>query len=483
MTQSEDISPTTPPVLAVDLDGTLLQSDMLLETFWAALARDWRTGLGALQALARGKAALKAYLAGISDVDVASLPYNADVIDHVRAARDSGQRTALVTASNQMLADRIAAHVDVFDEVFGSDDQTNLKGDHKAAFLTRTYGHGGFVYMGDAQADLPVWRAAAQAITVNAPTQLRAAAEAASARPALHLGGAAPALPGLVRAMRPHQWLKNLLVFVPMLAAHDLSGTTILATLLAFLAFSLVASSVYLLNDLLDLAADRAHPRKRLRPFASGEVPLIRGTLWAPGLLAAGVLIAASVGWLFLLTMVLYYVTTLAYSFGIKRRAVIDICALAGLYTLRIVAGGAATGIPLSVWLLAFSIFFFFALAAVKRQAELVDGLAAGRASASGRAYEVGDLPLVSQMALSSGYVSVLVMALYLNSPTVQTLYPNPAPLWGICLILLYWLSRVVMKTHRGVMHDDPVVFAVKDRVSLVCGVLIMICALLGTFL
>ena len=277
--------------------------------------------------------------------------------------------------------------------------------------------------------------------------------------------------------------LKNLLVFVPMLAAHDLSGTTILATLLAFLAFSLVASSVYLLNDLLDLAADRAHPRKRLRPFASGEVPLIRGTLWAPGLLAAGVLIAASVGWLFLLTMVLYYVTTLAYSFGIKRRAVIDICALAGLYTLRIVAGGAATGIPLSVWLLAFSIFFFFALAAVKRQAELVDGLAAGRASASGRAYEVGDLPLVSQMALSSGYVSVLVMALYLNSPTVQTLYPNPAPLWGICLILLYWLSRVVMKTHRGVMHDDPVVFAVKDRVSLVCGALIMICALLGTFL
>ena len=266
-----------------------------------------------------------------------------------------------------------------------------------------------------------------------------------------------------------------MLVFLPMIAAHQLDLVTIGQALLAFAAYSLIASSVYLLNDLLDLASDRAHPRKRLRPFACGALPLVLGDGAGAGAAACGHPVwrccwarASSA------VMAFYYVVTTAYSFDLKRRLVVDICTLAGLYTLRIIAGGVATGIPLSVWLLAFSIFFFFALAAMKRQAELVSGAAAGEEKAHGRGYMTTDLPIVANMAIASGYVSVLVMALWLDSPAVRRLYDETAPLWGICLVLLYWISRMVMITHRGWMHDDPVVFAARDRVSILCGALIL---------
>ncbi len=287
----------------------------------------------------------------------------------------------------------------------------------------------------------------------------------------------------LLAALRPHQWLKNLLVFLPMFAAHRLDEETIVRTCLAFVAFCLVASSVYVLNDLIDLSADRAHPRKRRRPFASGSLPIVAGHWIGPLLVAAGGVIAAGLGAEFALLLGSYYVVTLAYSLVLKRLLVIDICVLAGLYTLRIMAGAAATGINLSVWILAFSIFFFFSLAAVKRQAELVDSSARGELGASGRGYRVGDLPLISQMATASGYVSVLIMALYVNSPQVRQLYQKPSALWGICLVLLFWISRIVMVTHRGRMNDDPVVYAAKDPVSLLCVGLIVTSTILGAVL
>jgi 4-hydroxybenzoate polyprenyltransferase len=231
----------------------------------------------------------------------------------------------------------------------------------------------------------------------------------------------------------------------------------------------MIASSVYVVNDLLDLAADRSHPRKRLRPLASGALRITHGTWLAPILFVSGLAFAAPLGLEFVLLMLGYYVATTAYSLNLKRRMLVDIFTLAGLYTLRIVAGGVATGIPLSVWLLAFSIFFFFSLAAIKRQAELVDTLATGDISTRGRGYVSADLPLVAIVATASGYVSVLVMALYISSAAVTELYSQPAALWGICLVLFYWISRTEMVTHRGGMHDDPIVFAVKDRISLIC--------------
>ncbi|MBK5926324.1 UbiA family prenyltransferase [Rhodobaculum claviforme] len=479
------------PVLVVDLDGTLLRSDMLLESFWSATARDPRAPFRAGMALLRGgRAALKDRLACDGPVDSRGLPYDAEVLDHVRNWRAAGGRTALVTASSQRLADQIAAHLDIFDEVHGSDGTTNLKGARKAAFLRDRFGEGGFDYIGDAEADLPVWEAARRAITVTPRAQLRRKVEArlavrqdAAADTVTHLAAAPVAASAWARALRPHQWLKNALVLVPMLAAHQLTGATVAQSLLAFAVFSLVASSVYLLNDLLDLSADRAHPRKRLRPLASGALPLGHGTLLAPVLLLAGLGLALPLGAEFVLVMVVYYVATLAYSLSLKRKLIIDISLLAGLYTLRIAAGAAATGIELSVWLLAFSIFFFFSLAAVKRQAELVDAAASGTAKAHGRGYQVADLPLVSTMAIASGYMSVLVMALYIYSPEVRALYARPEALWGICLVLLYWVSRMAMVTHRGLMHDDPIVFAVRDRVSLICLGLIMAFGVGGTLL
>ena len=459
---------TTSAVLVVDLDGTLLRSDMLFESFWSAFARDWRSPLRALRALTGGRAALKRHLAQASAVAPATLPYDPQVIAFVEAWRRAGGRTALVTASDQSFAEAIAAHLGLFDEVHGSDGDLNLKGDRKGRFLEERFGAGGFAYMGDSAADLSVWGRAARAITVNASPGLRRRAEQVCAATE-HLQTAPRSLRPYLTALRPHQWLKNALVFLPMLAAHQLDAATLLLSTLAFLCFSLVASSVYVFNDLLDLDADRAHPRKKKRPFASGRVPIAHGAWMAAGLLLAGLGLAAAMGPGFLAVMAVYFLLTTAYSLNLKRRMVIDICVLAGLYTARIVAGGVATGIPLSVWLLAFSVFFFLSLAAVKRQAELVDGAERGALKASGRGYHVDDLPIISMIAIAAGYVSVLVMTLYVNSPEVMKLYTHPEVLWGVCAVLLYWITRTVMIAHRGHMHDDPVVYAARDRISLLC--------------
>jgi len=467
------------PIVVVDLDGTLLRSDILWETFWSALGRN---PFHATMALLSGRAALKRYLAQTSRLDETSLPYDPDVIAYIQAWRDKGGRTALVTASDQSIADRVAAHLGLFDEVHGSDGRLNLKGKAKAAFLVDRFGSDGFAYVGDARADVPVWAQSSKAITVNASQSLKGRAESLG-KPVEHLSTTTRSIRPFIKALRPNQWLKNALVFLPMLAAHQLDSQTVLRSFAAFVAFCLVASSVYVLNDLLDLGSDRAHPRKRLRPFASGSIPIAHGSWMALLTVVAGMSLSALLGWRFLLVMLGYYALTAAYSLYLKRRIVMDICVLTGLYTIRIVAGGVATGIPLSVWLLAFSIFFFFSLAAVKRQAELVDMAERGQLSASGRGYHVDDVGIMSMIALGSGYVSVLVMALYINSPVILSLYKFPPALWGICCVLLYWITRTVMITHRGSMHYDPVVFAAKDRISWICLLLILVFALVGALL
>lgn len=472
-------SVTPETVLVVDLDGTLLRSDMIYESFWSAFGRDWRSPFLSIAALTGGRARLKRHLALASRVEAATLPYDAQVLAYVAAWRQAGGRTALVTAADRGFADAIADHLGLFDEVHGSDGTLNLKGECKGQFLEQRFGVRGFAYMGDAACDLPVWQRAAQAITVNAPAAVRREAERACDA-VEHITTDTRSVRPYLSALRPHQWLKNLLVFLPMLAAHQLDPRTILVSLLAFVCFGLVASSVYVLNDLLDLSADRAHPRKCNRPFAQGSIPLAHGTWMVAGLILLGTILAGIIGRDFLLVMLGYFLLTAAYSLHLKRQIIIDICVLAGLYTVRIIAGGAATGIPLSVWLLAFSVFFFLSLAAVKRQAELIDSGERGELKASGRGYHVADLPIISMIAIAAGYVSVLVMVLYINSPTVMKLYARQEALWGACLVLLYWITRTVMVAHRGQMHDDPVVFAAKDRVSQACAAIILAFALGG---
>jgi len=475
---SRSITPL-PEVLAVDLDGTLLRSNMLHETFWSAFSLDWRTPFAAAAQLLKGRASLKGLLARRSAVDVASLPYDDEVIAFVRDWRERGGKAVLVTATDQALANAIAGHLGLFDEAFGSDGTSNLKGRNKAAFLVERYGKGNYAYAGDADADVPVWSAAGHAVVKSRSSRLRAKAAAVQSSVSF-IETPGMDLRALVKALRPHQWVKNVLVFLAMMGAHRFDGETLTRAILAFLAFSFVASSVYLVNDLLDLSADRAHPRKRNRPFASGRAKLEHGLPLTLLLLACGVALSLVLGLGFLAVMAIYYVTTTAYSLVLKRHTIIDICTLAALYTIRVLAGGVATGIPISVWLLAFSLFFFFSLAAVKRQAELVDAAAARKLTIHGRGYHPHDLPLVAQMATASGYVSVLVMTLYVNSETVTQLYRYPAALWGISLVLLYWVSRITFIAHRGQMHDDPVVFAARDKVSLACGALILAFAIVG---
>lgn len=460
-------------ILVVDLDGTLIRSDMLFESFWSAFSARWTAPLQVFGALMRGRAALKARLNTLAKVDAATLPYNEDVLDYIRDWRAEGGLVALVTASNVNYAHEIAAHLGLFDEVHGSDATHNLKGTKKATFLEQRFGGGNYDYIGDSDADLPVWASADKAIVVDAPQSLLKQITTTGGK-VEQIAQHQPELRPALKAMRPHQWLKNLLVFLPLLMAHEFTSVHVIRSVMAFIAFSLVASSVYVLNDLLDLASDRAHPRKRNRPFASGALKLSAGTWMVPALLFMGAMFALPLGPDFLIVMAVYYVTTTAYSLYLKRQLIIDVCTLAVLYAIRIIAGGAATGIPLSVWLLAFSVFFFFSLAAVKRQAELVDGAASGKTKAHGRGYHVDDTPLVAAMAAAAGYVSIMVLALYVNSETVRELYAAPTLLWGVCLVLLYWVSRTVMLAHRGQMHDDPVVFAVKDRVSQICGVIIL---------
>ncbi|MEM7523330.1 MAG: UbiA family prenyltransferase [Pseudomonadota bacterium] len=458
------------PVLVVDMDGTLSRTDTLHEAIFAFVSANPLRAPALFGWLSAGKAGFKARLADECIADAETLPLNDAVVDLVREAKADGRRTALVSASDQRQVDALASRVDLFDEIHGTAvGGENLSGARKAAFLTERYGEKGFDYVGDAPVDLPVWDNARRAITVGASEALRQKVEQQNDE-AVHLepatAGAARIRP-YIRALRPHQWLKNILIFMPVFAAHDF--TELGAAIAAFIAFSLTASSVYLINDLLDLSADRAHPRKRLRPFASAEIPLFHGVALAPLLILAALLISILfTNLLFIGVLAAYYIATFAYSLVLKRKLIIDVWTLGGLYTMRILAGAAATGVALSPWMLAFSMFLFLSLAAVKRQAELTDQINAGKTETAGRAYRADDLPILYSIALSAGYASVVVFALYINSPKVSGLYARPELLWLVCPLLLYWVSRMVMVTHRGDMTDDPIIYAARDRISMI---------------
>ncbi|MCM0044221.1 MAG: UbiA family prenyltransferase [Burkholderiaceae bacterium] len=470
-----------PIPLAVDLDGTLVQTDTLHE---AALRALRERPLALLQLpfwLLQGRAEVKQRLAGLSRFDPAALPYNQQLLDWLATQRAQGRRLVLCTAADRSIADAVASHLGIFDEVLASDGRTNLGGQQKAEALERRFGAGGFDYAGNARTDLKVWRRARRAVVVNAaPAVQRAARECCDIDTSF--APHAPDLGTLARVLRVHQWMKNLLLFMAPMAAHIVPDAG-LATrlLLAFLAFSLCASTVYVANDLFDLDSDRHHPRKRRRPFAAGRVPVAWGVIAAPFLLAAGFLLALPVGSAFLGWLAVYFVVTCAYSWGLKRLVIVDCLVLALLYALRIIAGAAAAGIPMSFWLLAFSAFLFLSLAFVKRYAELDVQASIGRERAHGRGYLTADAPLVQSLGIMSGYSAVVVLALYLNSDAVLRLYRSPEFMWCAVPVMLFWISWIWMKAHRGQMHDDPLLFAVRDRASLAAGAAFVAVLLLGS--
>lgn len=460
--------------LVVDLDGTLIRSDLLIESFLGLLKKNPLYIFMVVIWMLRSRATLKLEIAKRVDIDVAVLPYNHVLIAYLKEQKSAGRKIYLATASAQKYADQVAEHLALFDEAFGTGENSNLKASKKAALLCEKFGEKGFVYAGDAKADLKVWPSAQAAVVVTRDTAF-AKQVAAIVEIEELITEPKPGVKKYLKACRIHQWVKNALVFVPVAAAQRITEVDlILETGLAFLAFSLCASSVYLLNDLLDLDADRHHPSKRNRPFAAGTLPPLHGIFMIPVLLLLVAIIVVYLPVWFAVTLLIYYVLTTAYSFQLKKRIMLDVIVLAGLYTIRLVAGATATGITLSYWLLAFSMFIFLSLAMVKRYTELIQLKDAAQSNKTkGRGYVVDDLPLLSSLGGSAGYLSVLVFALYANSDAVRGNYAEPELLWAVCPILLFWISRVWVLAHRGQMDDDPIVFAIKDNVSRVSGMLI----------
>jgi 4-hydroxybenzoate polyprenyltransferase/phosphoserine phosphatase len=452
--------------LCVDLDGTLIRSDLLIEAVFVLLKSNLLYGLLLPVWLLRGKAYLKQQVADRVDLEVTLLPYDAAFLGYLRTQRAQGRRLVLATASNIKYAEQIAFHLGLFDEVLASDADTNLSGSRKRDRLVAAFGERGFDYAGNHAVDLAIWSHAGAAVLVNAPPELARRAEAVV--PVAEVFAAArPGLKVYLNALRLHQWLKNLLVFVPLTMAHQFhEPALVLRAGLAFLAFGLCASSVYVLNDLLDLASDRKHPSKRLRAFAAGTLPIEHGVLVIPVLFGAAFALALRLpGW-FPVTLGVYYALTLAYSLRLKQAVLVDVLALAVLYTLRVIAGGAATDLGPSFWLLAFSMFLFLSLALVKRYSELLLVQAQDKETAAGRGYQVIDLEALAQFGIASGYLAVLVLALYINSTAVGALYRHPEAIWLICPLMLYWISRVWLLARRNAMHEDPILFAIEDRRS-----------------
>lgn len=460
----------------MDLDGTLIKTDLLWESLIALLKRHPFLGFCIPFWLLKGRAYLKGEIARRVKLDVAALPYNKMVVDYLRKERQRGRELVLATASHVQLAREVAAHLDLFDGQVLATETVNLKGIAKLRALHDRFGARGYDYIGNSSADLPVWSQANQALVVTDSSSL-----VDRVRKVGSIGqvfeGHGSRLRLFVKAMRIHQWAKNILVLVPLIASHQIvSAPRLAAALVALLSFSLCASGVYILNDCLDLEADRHHPTKKRRPFASGDLSIPAGLMVSLGCLIASFALSAMLPLSYFFVLALYFALTSSYSLYLKQLVLVDVIVLAQLYTVRVYAGGAATDIVPSHWLLTFALFMFFSLALMKRFTEIKFAFVSRRdeeMGVRGRDYLTTDAEHIASIGSSSGLIAVLVLALYISSKEVLTLYSHPEVLWVVCPVMLYWITRAWMLTYRGRMDDDPVVFAVRDPNSYIVASLI----------
>ncbi|WP_420407501.1 UbiA family prenyltransferase [Hoeflea sp.] len=469
--------------LCIDLDGTLIATDSLWEGLVSVLVRrPWLFFAAVLWALS-GKSVLKREVAARLPHQGGDWPYRDEVIARIKEARAEGQPVWLVTGAAESTALAIAEHLGLFDRVLHSTDTENLTSSRKRDRLVSLCGDGGFDYVGNSRDDIAVFDAARRAIIV-APDSVarkwgdRNAAEFLPLSPTSRLA--------VFKSIRVHQWLKNVLIAVPLVLNHEFANLgLVFAVVAAFFSFSFLASAVYIVNDISDLANDRQHPRKRLRPLASGAVSVPVISTVAVALLAASIGLASLLPPLFWAALVLYAFVTTAYTFVLKRKLLVDVFTLAGLYTLRIIAGAAATSTELSFWLLAFSIFFFLSLALVKRYVEL-DEIADGEGAwLKGRGYVGFDKDMIGQAGVASAFSAAMVLALYVDSAEVASMYPQPWMLWPLCPLILYMLLRIWILARRSQMHDDPVVFIMRDwrsQVTTVVGASLVIFATLNVW-
>jgi len=459
-----DVETRTP--LIVDLEGSLVRCDLESEAALLAVRTDWSRLWSILRWLATGNFRIKRQLARLSRIDASGLPYRREVLELLEAEKAQGRRLVLVTGGSRNTAEAVADHLGLFDAVLVAEPSSTTKADKLQAIeqFCRGCDASDFAYLGNARTDSAVWDRARERISVSAAEPVGAAsAERAGLRrivdPPKH------PLRNVVRLIRPHQWSKNVLIFLPPLMKHDFSLLVWMAATIAFAAFCCCASGVYVVNDLLDLPADRRHPKKRRRPFAAGDLPLSWGPPLALALFGGAFACALLVSVEFVAVLLLYFAVTTLYSAWLKGMVIVDVLLLAGLYSLRVFAGGIATDITVSEWLTAFCFFFFTSLAFAKRYAEL-SRIARDEGSGSARGYVTGDLQLLETLGPTSGYLSVLVLALYIKSPDMADYYHRAGPLWLLCPVLMYWITRLWLHAKRGTLHEDPTIYLYQDRGS-----------------
>jgi 4-hydroxybenzoate polyprenyltransferase/phosphoserine phosphatase len=470
MFRNEDLLP-----LIVDLDGTLTPTDTLFESL-ILLAKESPLRFLCLPfALFKGRACFKDAISSTISIDAEHLPYHQDFIDYLSQEKLNGRKIVLATAAHHSIAQKVAAHLGLFDHFLASNLEINLKGIAKLqAIREKISDH--FIYAGDSKSDLPIWQAAQSAILVGVTPSV-----AEEVRKSTPIECEFPAqkanFKDWLRALRVHQWVKNLLLFVPLLTAFSFFDFEKIREIgAAFIAFSLAASATYIVNDLWDLNSDRQHLRKRHRPFASAKLSIPKGVGVAFLALAVAFILAFSVSKAFVLMLLLYVFLTSIYSWVLKSYVLIDVLMLSLLYTFRILTGSVAVRIPTSSWLLAFSVFLFLSLALVKRCAELVSLNQVDGNATKGRDYRVTDLIVLWPMGVGSALSAVVVFGLFISSPETYEHYGSPQLLWLVAIGLIYWLGRLWIKTSRGEMHDDPVVYVFKDGGSrtIIFGIIVV---------
>lgn len=461
-------------VLVVDLDNTLIATDTLLESVILCLKSNPFSFFLLLGWLFKGKAFFKDRLAQRVCPKIEALPYRQGVLEFIGKAKTAGKQIILATASDHRIASGVAEYLGLFSDILATEGGTNLSGQKKLKAILAKTGKRRFAYVGDAAVDLPVWQAADTAVLVNPPPNLLKRLAGHRKIDIIRSAQSNGKLITWIKTLRLHQWAKNFLVFLPAIMAHRIAEPAVFMPLvLAFLSLSLSASAVYLLNDLLDLEADRQHARKKHRPIASGTFSLNKAVSLIPVFLVLSAAIALlTLPLPFFFSLFVFLILTTLYSFYLKKQIIIDVILLATLYTLRVIIGAIAVNILVSSWLLAFSMFFFLSLALMKRYSELLM-MHEGLEQIPGRGYMRLDCETTMISGIVSGQLSLLVFALFMNSSGMKGLYGKPNLLWFILPVLFYWLTRMWMIAHRGEMHEDPIVFTIKDKVSYVALVII----------
>jgi 4-hydroxybenzoate polyprenyltransferase len=467
--------------LCVDLDDTLVSTDTLWESIFVLLRINPLYIFLLPFWILKGKAYFKHQIAQRVSLNIAILPYRTEIVDFLKKQKQQGRTLILATAAHETIAHAVAEHLALFDDVLANNEKLNLKGVNKRNELEKRFGYQGFDYIGDSKADIPIFQAARTPYIVTASPRLLKKLDFPAPEQIFLIKPVCTKT--WLKVLRAHQWVKNLLIFVPLIVSHEFFiADKLIASSLAFLAFSLTASAGYIFNDLMDLEADRQHPTKCKRPFAAGTIPIQRSILFFFALLILSSLI--SFLWLpsgFFGMVMLYLLITLTYSFYLKRKMILDVIILAGLFTHRILSGGMAASIYISDWLLLFSVFFFTSLAFLKRYIELLR--LKDKKDMTGiknRDYYVLDIDFVANFGITSAYLSVLVFSMYIYSDATAAKYSSPFVLWAICPALLYWITRVWFLANRRSLQDDPVVFALKDGVTWVTMFFILIMMVLA---